>query len=214
MPVKLNLLPSSSRTLGPHSSQSILRARQPQTIKWPLHSWQALPKTTRVTDPSQKGRQIKTDAMPQAQNFESRHETMLASALCLKKNSIIKWQLFFFYHYFWQWHNAQSIKQSQSITKVEQSPCSSKPQEQSLKSFGSAPIWQADKQIIVSHWPMLGKQGTCTLRLGCLSCNLPKQMEKESCQGLENTLSLLNNRTHSLIPQYLISGTSCLKHLK
>lgn len=71
MDVKLNLLPSSSRTLGPHSSQSILSARQPPTIKWPLHFWQALSKTTRVTDPSQNGQQIKTDAMPQAQTLSN-----------------------------------------------------------------------------------------------------------------------------------------------
>lgn len=88
-----------------------------------------------------------------------------------------------------------------SITEVEQSLCSYQhrrkhTQGRSLKWFGTAAIGQADKQIIVSHWPMLGKQGTCKLRVWYLSCKLPNKMKKESWQGLENTLSLVNNRTN------------------
>lgn len=59
-------------------------------------------------------------------------------------------------------------------------------------------LLQLDKQTNRSlyHWPMLGKQGTCKLRFWYLSCKLPNKMKKESWQGVEITLSLVNNRTN------------------
>lgn len=80
-----------------------------------------------------------------------------------------------------------------SITEVEQSLCSYQHRRKyTIWNCSNLTSRQAD------HWPMLGKQGTCKLRFSYLSCKLPNKRKKESWQGLENTLSLVNNRTNRL----------------
>lgn len=106
----------------------------------------------------------------------------------------------------WQLHNlamCQTIRLNLTESQKSSRVCAAirqhrrkHTQGRSLKWFGTAAIGQADKQIIVSHWPMLGKQGTCKLRFWYLSCKLPNKRKNDSWQGVENTLSLVNNRTN------------------